>query len=251
MLGLLLFPYIAAPWGYQGVVISLAVMSVLSLLLTRWIPDRGKKVAISSVDSGRGAIPMKPLILGLIVVLLWFTGLSGVWAFIERAGIASGLDQASVGGVLAAGMGIGMISALMAAWLGDRFGRYWQSVVSLTVHAFLAILIVASGSTSVYIVSVLLFTFVWNLGLPYLMGLIATADISGRFVVLTIAAQALGNTIGPTIAGSVATSESLLPIGYVASALCLVSLTFYLVFIKMVRGLDFSEIKEIANKSVT
>ncbi|MGI9288016.1 MAG: MFS transporter [Pseudomonadales bacterium] len=234
MVGLWGFPYLAQPWGYDGIVICLGAIALASLFLLRWVPLHGIKetvVAEASVESA----PLLPVFLGLGAMFLWFTGLSGVWAFIERMGIESGLAQTQVGSILALGMALGMLGALLASWVGDRYGRFWQPVVSLVAHMGLSIVLATSDSPNPYIISVLSFTFIWNIGLPYLLGLIANADVSGRFVVLIIAAQAFGNALGPSIAGSVASAENLTMIGFTASGFCLLSLLIYSLFVVQVK----------------
>ena len=50
-------------------------------------------------------------------------GQSGVFTFIDQIGIQAGLDADQRGTVLGATSFMGMAGAVLAAWLGTRFGR--------------------------------------------------------------------------------------------------------------------------------
>jgi hypothetical protein len=54
------------------------------------------------------------------------------------------------------------------------------------------------------VVLTLVFQFMWNFSLSFQLGALSVADGSGRLVVLAPAAQGLGGTLGPALAGTLA-----------------------------------------------
>jgi predicted MFS family arabinose efflux permease len=93
--------------------------------------------------------------------------------------------------------------------------------------------LVFTGELTLYVYSVLilLITFVWNIGLPYLLGMIADSDVTGRLVVLIVAAQAGGTAVGPLIAGQVVELKGLENLGYSSALFCGLALVVLLVFL--------------------
>ncbi|MDB2351923.1 MFS transporter [Luminiphilus sp.] len=220
MIALWSFPYVAASLGFPGVMGVMAVLALLTLVLLPWLPAGGEKIETSDKagqsDVAAGGITT-PLI-GLFGIVIWFVGLSGIWAFVERIGSEIPLEQTTIGMLLSLGLGLGALASLLVALVGDRYGRFWPPLAALVLHAIICFFFAGKLTVVVYGALVLLLTFIWNIGLPYLLGLIADSDASGRLVVLIVSAQAFGNTIGPLVAGQVVESRGLATVG-VSSAL--------------------------------
>ena len=238
MLALWAFPLIALSLGYAGVMGTMVVLALLSLTLLQWLPRGGEKPQPDSsqtLDSDTRAAFTTPLF-GLIAIVFWFVGLSGIWAFVERVGLLVGLSQTTVGSLLALGLGAGVLGSLLAAWVGDRYGRLWQPPAAVGGHVLMCLLFTWQLNAPIYAALVLGFTFVWNVGLPYLLGLIADSDTSGRLVVLIVSAQALGNTLGPLAAGAVVEDHGLQAVGMSSAFFCTLSLLFLGLFVSRCRA---------------
>lgn len=233
MLGLLVFPAVAAEWGYAGVLVGMTIPAVLGAFLLGTIPHAGSRSPDTVV--GGAAVSVLPVFVGLAVMLAWFAGLSSLWAFLERIGVEAGFSHGSVGQLLAAGMGLGALSSLVVSVIGNRFGRLWQPAFSIAAHLVLALLVVRVGAQWVYVAAVLSFTLIWNIGLPYLLGGIAAADVQGRLLVLLVAAQAMGNTAGPIIGGYIAEDLGFRAVGYNCALFSLVALLLYSAFATLLR----------------
>jgi predicted MFS family arabinose efflux permease len=233
------FPLLAAAGGFAAVMGTKAGLALLGMPLLLWLPNGGAKPseAATGPDTVSRAIPLWLPLTGLAAMFIWFVGLGGIWAFIERIGVAIGIPQATVGTLLAAGLAGGLLSSGLAAWLGDRYGRLWPPLVAVGLHALMCLVIAGGVNTITFTIVVLAFTFVWNLGLPYLLGLIANSDSSGKLVVLIVSAQAFGNTIGPLLAGKVATGWGENAIGLSSAACCALALAVVSLFLWHVRHL--------------
>lgn len=237
MVALWSFPYVAASLGFPGVMGVMAVLAVLSLLLLPWLPAGGEKIEPSDKagQSGVAAGAITTPLIGLFGIVVWFIGLSGIWAFVERIGIEIPLEQTTIGMLLSLGLGLGALASLLVALVGDRYGRFWPPLSALVLHAIICFFFAGELTVFVYGALVLLFTFIWNIGLPYLLGLIADSDASGRLVVLIVSAQAFGNTIGPLVAGQVVESKGLASVGISSALFCIMAFGVFAFFVYRVK----------------
>lgn len=226
MIGLLCFPYIAHSMGFAGIMVTMALLVLVCLVLLPWLPPGGEKGGETDelkIDSG-SAGSMLTTIIGLAGLVCWFVGLSGIWVFTERIGTLVPLPQTTIGTLLSLGLGLGAIAALGVALIGDRYGRFWPLLTAVSLHVLVCFLFAGSLTAYLYGALILSFTFIWNIGLPFLMGLIADSDSNGRVVVLLVSAQALGNTLGPIIAGKVIAFSGLQSVGISSAIFCALTL---------------------------
>jgi MFS family permease len=134
-------------------------------------------------------------------LLIYFGGLSAVWAFVERIADGNGIDAITIGQALSFGVIGGGVGAFIAAISGDRFGRVRPLFFSALIIA--AALWIYNGSFSgiTFAIVTFLFSGAWNYSLAYQLGIVASVDASGRYVVLMSAALASGAVLGPAVAG--------------------------------------------------
>lgn len=233
MIALWSFPYLALSQGFAGVMAAMTVLALASLILLPWLPDGGHKTAPAdeAALTGPATRSIATPVIGLLGLMCWFVGLSGIWAFVERIGIQVPIEQTTIGTLLSIGLGLGAVASLMVALVGDRFGRFWPPLATIALHALICFLLAGNLTVWIYGGIVLLLTFIWNIGLPFLLGLIADSDSSGRMVVLVVSAQAFGNTIGPLVAGQVAVAKGLTGVGISSAVFCLLALAIITVFV--------------------
>jgi len=79
-----------------------------------------------------------------------------------------------------------------------------------------------------YAIAICLIMGFWPFVMAYQMGLVASADSTGRITVLISAAVASGGAIGPGVAGFLKTGESYLPIYTMSGVLTLLCLGIFL-----------------------
>ena len=230
--GLWYFPGLAKWGGFTAILAAMGLLSAVFIFTVRAIPRRLQKAAqLPDTDQD---VPVQSLniYLGLATIVFWFVGLSALWAFLERIGVDFGYTSETVGKWLALGMVTGVVSALLVSWLSKRVGQYWPPLVCILMHGLLMLLLAILQTNWIFVLFVFVFMAIWNFGLPYLLGMIADADTSGRLIVLIIVAQAGGNTLGPLVGGVVAGTGDYWLIGYASAACCLLALTCYLMFVR-------------------
>jgi predicted MFS family arabinose efflux permease len=124
---------------------------------------------------------------------------------------------------------------LFRSLVGDRYGRFWPPLAAIAVHALICFLLAGKLTVFMYSALVLSFTFVWNIGLPFFLGLIADSDSGGRMVVLLVSAQAFGNTLGPLVAGQIIEVNGMASVGFSSALFCLLALMIVALFIYRAR----------------
>lgn len=189
-------PMLMNTWELPGVTGAIALLFATGLLLLRVVPLQ--KVSVTPAANHQAVKSLLPL--GLLISLILFSvGLGGLWAFMERIGTVAQFTQESIGGALAVAVLIGGAGALAAAFIGSRLGRTMPIAASLVLQLLACFLFATRSDWYSYVAAIAIFSFAWNLCLPFLMGAIATADASGRFMVLIPAAQAGGYAVGPLL----------------------------------------------------
>ena len=197
-IGMACVPLLMARWGLMGVTCTLALLFLTALICVPLLPMRARAERVLSKESGRLAF----LPLGLLLSLIIFcVGLGAVWPFIERMGNSAGFSMVEVGNALALSGLLGGLGAGVAALLGLRLGRLLPVTIAITLGLLAGFILATRSDWASYIIAIALFNFAWNLTFPYLMGAIAAADISGRFMVLIPAAQTGGYATGPVLVG--------------------------------------------------
>ncbi len=202
--------YIGPHWGYSGMLVATAVFVALMSLVIPWAP---RAVSGSETEDDRAdqVVPVRSILTGIGAVLVWFTGYSGIYAFIERIGVEGGLSGYQIGLVLSLTILTGLAGALGAAWMGDRLGKIKPHLIG-AVGAILTVILLLGGPELIrYSLAIVFLTLSINFWLAYMLGGVAAIDTSGRFAVLVTAALGVGATIGPAIAGGLIANSNYLP----------------------------------------
>ena len=208
-----------------GIYIPLAAVAALSLIMLRFIPD-GEAKEVQAAQEVQATSMAAPLV-GLLVMLIWCTGLGAVWAFMALIGIYGGLESTSAGDALAVSSAIAILGALAASAMADRFGRLAPVTIALVVQMVMISLLTGDMSFLRFAATAAIFQIFWNLTGPYIMATIASSDASGRAPVLIPAAMTGGFFLGPALATMWVTEESLFPANVVGIAGCLIALVIF------------------------
>ena len=208
-----------------GIYIPLAAFAALSLIMLRFIPDGGAK-EVQQAQQVQAASMASPLV-GLLVMLIWCTGLGAVWAFMALMGVAAGLESTSAGDALAVSSAVAILGALAASAMGDKFGRLAPVSIALIMQAIMISMLTGEMSFLRFAATAAIFQIFWNLTGPYIMATIAGSDASGRAAVLIPAAQTGGFFLGPYIAAQLVTEQNLFPANALGIAGCLISLVIF------------------------
>lgn len=196
--------------GYPAVILTLAGLAGVSTLAglvnfparrAMLPPDRRfamQRVAGGSVKPPRRITPW----LGLSALFLSFAGLASLWAYVSQLAPSYGVNAAATDTVLTFALVVSLVAGLLAAVLGDRFGRARPLAIGMGLALVGVGALQFSTGLAPYFLGVVLTGGLWNFPIAYQMGMIASSDDRGNVAVLMPAALALGGALGPALAGA-------------------------------------------------
>ena len=212
---LLILPGTAiASYGFNGMILGMLLTIVLLSPLLFLLPAKGTKtqkqedqVALYT-DQQPQSINHKDIWSALIATMIYFSGISAVWAFVERLGNSAGFDPGSIGILLAVALGFATLGSLVAAGIGKRFGNTGPFLLSLVLIVAGLALLLDSSTMAIYATGCCLFALSFGAGVPFAIAEVAELDVDGRYVILSVPAIGTGAMIGPGIAGLLYNGES-------------------------------------------
>jgi predicted MFS family arabinose efflux permease len=224
----------AERWGFQGVAMAIAGVAGLCGLLALHRTPSGREAGIPTGD-GKGlraaavAAGQRWLSwLGLGGLLVSFGGIAALWAFLARIAPTFGLSSKVTAQMVLATLIANAFSGVAAALIGDRWGRLLPLTIAMLL-ALVGVLVLAFGhDVLAYAAGALLTYGMLSTPLSYQMGLIASADATGRVASLIPAALSVGGAIAPAVAGSLLTGASYAPLYAFTAGTILASLAAFL-----------------------
>lgn len=202
VLGFAVLPHVLPVFGLRGFFLAMAVAMALLLYPVRYMPATG----LPEHKLGwRGISPKARRLapLGLLALLLFFTAIGGVWAYVERIAAAADLGAEVIGYVLSVASIVGVVGAGVATWLSTRMGRLLPPLAGYALVGIGILLLISLQNVTFYAVSSQVFKFAWWFTLPYLLANMTLLDPSGRVAILTNFVIAAGMGLGPALAATI------------------------------------------------
>ena len=228
-----LLPWVRHEWGPKMILLPVAAAPLCLLAILGKFPELssnsgGKTVSRSGVSLER-RVWLAPL-----ATFVLYVAYGGVFTFIERLGVFTGINVDSaarwlaLGSLLALGGG-----ALAALWAGPRaMGlKISGSLLAMTGATWCLV----SGRPELYVMGLLLAFFVWAFFAANLMTLPLLVDRSGRLGAATMGAMQWGMAAGPAAAGAYVDEKNISVIGITATVGFCVGLLLLLPVIRKVR----------------
>jgi len=210
-----------------GMYLPLAALGVIALAFLKFVPDGPAKIDHHAGDQGGQSLALP--ITGLVALLIWCCGLGAIWAFVERIGVAGGLDSVLALRSLSVSTAVAIVGALAAAALAAKgVGRFLPVTVALLAQMIFAWLIQGEITFLELVIKASIFQVFWNLTGPFMMGAISASDTGGKVAVLIPAAQTSGFFIGPTIAGQFMADTGLVAANWTAVVCCAIALVIFI-----------------------
>jgi predicted MFS family arabinose efflux permease len=215
----LIAPYLLHAGGLPGMLLMLSLITLAALLTLPWVRRFGPSRAGPARTTSFGSLPSRVLPL-LAMMLLLYTGHGAIWAYQERIGVATGLDEHTVGKWLGLSMLVwGVGGSLLARLLSMSIGRIWPQAISLGASCLAVLFLVFGTAPATFAASCGLIAFSWFYGLPYQMGLLAARDPKGRAALAGVMMSTGGMALGPAAAALLLVERAHWPIG-VFSGIC-------------------------------
>ncbi len=210
---LYLMPSLLAAYGLRGVFWFLAALTAFATPLARLMPN-GPRLSGPSTTPAVTPRISAPSIIGLAGVFAYFMAQGGVWAYLDRIGLAHHIESANVGKALAVSAIAGFLGALQASWIDVRYGRL-KPLLCSTIGTVVALLTLNENATfAVFVAMTSLFNFSWNFASPYQFGALAALDPSRRTVALAGVLVNAGLAAGPVVAAAIISEQSVQNVGW-------------------------------------
>lgn len=174
-----------------------------------------------------------PMVLGIAVIssmFIWQYCDGSLWSFSERIANSIGVSSEGTGWILAVSLSMGMCAALVASWLGTRYGRVWPLLLGFSVFISASLILTSTNSATVFIAAQIFYQMAYYFTISFLMGLAGEIDHHGRVAAAAGGAANLGGALGPFFTGNLVDLKGFVFVGQlVGSLLFLVLLTMVFV----------------------
>ena len=206
-------PVLGARWAFAVLLVPVAAASIGLVL-------RGSAPAGPLMEEQKEPLT-GPAWLVLGAVLLQNAAAAAAWAFLALSGEMAGFTAAQLG--LAASLGLGA-QVLGPLWMANYTGR-WPAYAVLAVACLVqgvgALFVGAPQGAWVFIAASMVMGFVWIGGFPVAFRLALSLGKGPRAAILCVPAQMIGLAIGPALAGTLVSAQSLMPAYSLSAALAL------------------------------
>ncbi|MCP4276224.1 MAG: MFS transporter [Gammaproteobacteria bacterium] len=210
-----------------GIYLPLGVVALMGLFLIGKLPVGFDALPEQHAEQKSSSVFLP--IVGLIVMLIWCSGLGAMWTFVGQIGVANGLEPVLAQQALAISSAVAIVGAFSAAALaGKGVNRLIPVIVALFIQMVMAWFLQGQMSWIELAIKASIFQIFWNMTGPFIMGAIASADTGGKVSVLIPAAQTAGFAIGPMIAVAFMTEGSLIAANYTTIIFCAVALLVFI-----------------------
>jgi predicted MFS family arabinose efflux permease len=156
----------------------------------------------------------------LAATALYLTASAALYAFSAPLGELAGLDSSKVGYALTVGSVVGLAGAGAATTINVRWGRAIPISAFCVGFTLVVLVLCLSHNPRAYVVSLIASVVIFYFSIPYLFGLAAALDRSGRWAAAAGSAYLLGFSAGPLMAGAIIQAS-----GYATLATVCVSIT--------------------------
>ena len=237
--GLLVMPTAFDLVGLQGIFLTFAVFCALSLLTVRFMPESVHGRTEIHPHAIEMKVGMKTIALAGVLAYNIAQGIA--WAYLFLIGTNAGLAEQPVANALFVSQVAGIGGALIAVFMGERYGRLAPLCVGILGGAASLSLLLGGFGLTIYTVAVVGFNLLWNMVLPYILAAASSFDRRGLMTIYAIAMQMIGLGIAPGVAAMMLNEEG----GY--TPLILSSIGFFLVSFVLIIYVTLEHRKIIRN----
>jgi len=206
-------------FAHRGILALIAGVTLALSPLLLLVPDVRSKTG----DRAGADTEQTPLLLGvmtLAAIMLYLTASAAIYTFSAPLGERAGLDASEIGYALTIGSLVGLVGAGAATAINVRWGRVIPISGFCIGLVLVAIALCLSRNPGIYVVALVGSVVIYYFSIPYLFGLAAALDRSGRWAAAGGSAYLIGFAAGPLVAGTVIAAA-----GYTGFAAICVAIT--------------------------
>lgn len=205
--------------------VLLAATTLAGFCVLPWITVEAIKPSHDAAKAGR---PSSALVMSFTGFGLINFASGGFWPLTERAGAAAGLSAFEVGQAVS----LSSLSAIAGAGFAILLGRMAGTIgpaLAIGVGTVVAVMGIVMGTTLwSFSAAMILFGFLWNLGPPCQLPIIAAADRAGNSMAISILVLKVSMAAGPLVYGPLADNFGFRSAGICASVAALVSSALFI-----------------------
>lgn len=189
-------PYLINEWG----VTSIYHLEIVTILPCVFLVIQLVQSKVTT-DNKSGIFDMS--VFTTLSGLVFFSIAQGaLWAFVERIGNTANLNAEYIGVTLTTATIMGIAGGFISAIQNEKFGHIRPLVLVFTGQTLaIGMLWIISGTT-IYLLSISLFNFLWVYAIAFQLGIVASNDTTGKSCALATTFQAAGLAIGAAITGT-------------------------------------------------
>lgn len=205
----LILPILSAHMGVNGIFLFFIATGIVAAPFIFWLcPFAVEKPLVAPASGGSDdrdstTLPRYLPALYLLSIVAYTVVIGAVWTYIERAGISAGISPLTVSKILSTVNLMGIIGALIAVSLSNRWGQGKMLLSSLFGVSVVFTIIASHLTFTTYFSGLIVFNILWVLVNVYQMGTLANLDHTGRYGSLVPAAQDVAVSAGSPIAGAI------------------------------------------------
>jgi len=223
----LIVPKTIAIYGIAGMCAPAAILAVVAMAFIPRLATSGHAQTPDSNQSKRTGILILPL-LGLLVMIIWQMGVGPFFNNLVPYGISIELDPSDIGTALFLSTGLSIIGPLTASALANKINRNVPVCIALTAQLLIILSFQGDITWIGFTIRAILFQTAWNFTGPFLMGMIANLDESGRYSVLIPASQLGGIALGHAVIASLVQGSNLVLVNYFCAGAIFLSIFLFI-----------------------
>lgn len=210
-----------------GVTLALAPLLLL-------VPDTRP---FKEEEAASDAEAISPLVGTLLLgaILLFVAVSAALYAFSAPLGERAGMETTAVGYALTIASFVGLIGAAAATALNVRLGRAMPISAFCLGYALIALVLCLWQNSTAYVIALVGSVILYYFSMPYLFGLAAAIDRSGRWAAAAGSAYLLGFAAGPVLGGVVIAASGYTSLGAVCVAMTAVAWILAMIVISRAR----------------
>lgn len=204
-IGVAVLPVLLKPLGIVAVFGALALFSATALVMVPYLPDWPPRTALTDTGQTPETLLRRPTIFGaaLTADFLFQAGAMGLTAYLFGLGRSFGLSTEFIGVIGGLSSWLAIAGASLVVALGSRHGRLVPLMVAISLALISRFALFWSGSAWIFAVGSCFAAVTHAFILPYLLGLCAAFDSSGRSAAIGGLFSKLGLASGPAISAVV------------------------------------------------
>lgn len=198
-LGVMTLPRLVPVFGTGVLFAALIAFSIVTLAMLPFLGQYPPRPPAQSSTATTATASMPQLALALLAIFLFQASNMGLFAYILELGGAAGLPKDFISTSVGAATWVGVAGCLLVIVLATRHGRTLPLAIGLAATLAGIWVLHFAGDKLMFVLANCVTGITWSLVMPYLLGLVAAFDRTGRAAALGGFASKMGLASGPLL----------------------------------------------------